>query len=64
MVVRCGGTPDSELVSIVCAEDECVRPDWSRRIARDVLGVEPVELPGRHFPMLALPAELADVLTA
>jgi hypothetical protein len=56
--------PDSELVSIVCAEDECVRPDWSRRIARDVLGVEPVELPGGHFPMLALPAELADVLTA
>jgi len=56
--------PDSELVSIVCADDECVRPEWSRRIARDVLGVEPVELPGGHFPMLALPVELAHVLTA
>jgi pimeloyl-ACP methyl ester carboxylesterase len=54
--------PDCELVSIVCADDELVTPDWSRRIARDVLGVEPIELPGGHFPMLAVPAELADVL--
>jgi pimeloyl-ACP methyl ester carboxylesterase len=54
--------PDCELVSIVCADDLVVAPDWSRRIARDVLGVEPVELPGGHSPMLTCPVELADIL--
>ncbi|HEV7861278.1 MAG TPA: alpha/beta hydrolase [Acidimicrobiia bacterium] len=56
--------PDCDLVSIVCAADEVVSPDWSRRIARDVLGVEPVELPGGHSPMLSHPVELADALLA
>jgi pimeloyl-ACP methyl ester carboxylesterase len=56
--------PDCELVSIVCAADEVVSPEWSRRIAREVLGVEPVELPGGHSPMLSHPAELADALLA
>jgi pimeloyl-ACP methyl ester carboxylesterase len=56
--------PDCELVSIVCADDEVVSPDWSRRIAHTVLGVEPVELPGGHSPMLSHPAELADALLA
>jgi pimeloyl-ACP methyl ester carboxylesterase len=55
--------PDCEIVSMVCADDEVLAPDWSRRIARDVLGIEPVELPGGHSPMLACPAELADALT-
>jgi len=56
--------PDCELVSIVCADDALLTPDWSRRIARDVLGVAPVELPGGHFPMLGIPAELAAALTS
>jgi pimeloyl-ACP methyl ester carboxylesterase len=56
--------PDSELVSIVCADDEVVSPDWSRRIARTVLGGEPVEIPGGHSPMLSHPTELADALLA
>ena len=55
--------PDCELVSIVCTEDELLRPEWSRRIARDVLRVEPIELPGGHFPMLSIPAQLAGALT-
>jgi pimeloyl-ACP methyl ester carboxylesterase len=55
--------PDCEIVSIVCADDEVLAPDWSRRIARDVFGVEPVELPAGHSPMLSHPFELADVLT-
>lgn len=54
--------PDCELVSIVCTDDEVVTPAWSRRIAREVLGVEPVELPGGHSPMLTHPVELADAL--
>jgi pimeloyl-ACP methyl ester carboxylesterase len=56
--------PDCEVTSIVCAGDEVLSPDWSRRIARDVLGVDPVELPGGHSPMLCRPIELADVLTS
>jgi pimeloyl-ACP methyl ester carboxylesterase len=56
--------PECELVSIVCADDEVLSPDWSRRIARDVLGIEPVELPGGHSPMLSHPIELADALKA
>jgi pimeloyl-ACP methyl ester carboxylesterase len=54
--------PACELVSIVCADDEVLSPEWSRRITRDVLGLEPVELPGGHSPMLAIPVELADAL--
>jgi pimeloyl-ACP methyl ester carboxylesterase len=55
--------PDCELASIICTEDELLTPAWSRRTARDVLGVEPLELPGGHFPMLAIPSQLADALT-
>jgi pimeloyl-ACP methyl ester carboxylesterase len=54
--------PQVETMSVVCAEDQVVSPDWSRRVARERLGVEPVELPGGHSPFLARPAALADVL--
>jgi hypothetical protein len=54
--------PQAETMSIVCAEDRVVNPTWSRRIARDRLGVEPIDLPGGHSPFLARPAALADVL--
>jgi pimeloyl-ACP methyl ester carboxylesterase len=56
--------PDCELVSIACTNDECFRLEWSRRIARDVLDVDLIELPGGHFPMIGIPSELADALTA
>ena len=49
---------------IVCARDAAIRPEWQRRVARDVLGVEPVELDAGHSPMLSHPGELADVLDA
>ena len=54
--------PDVERVSIVGRHDRAVRPDWSRRVARELLGVEPVEIETAHSPMLARPAELADLL--
>jgi Alpha/beta hydrolase family len=56
--------PDVPRVSIVCADDAIVAPDWSRHVARERLGVEPVELPGDHSPYLSRPAELAAVLEA
>lgn len=55
--------PDVPVVSVVCAEDRVVSPDWSRRVARERLGVEPVELPTGHFPMMTHPDALADLLT-
>jgi pimeloyl-ACP methyl ester carboxylesterase len=47
---------------IVCARDAVIRPDWQRHAARDVLGVEPIELDAGHSPMLECPRELAAIL--
>ena len=47
---------------VVCTRDEVIRPDWQRRVARDVLGVEPLEIDAGHSPMLECPQELADLL--
>lgn len=56
--------PRVETMSIICAEDRLVNPAWSKRVARERLGVEPIELPGGHSPFLAQPAALADALIA
>lgn len=56
------GIPDVERTSILCRDERCLRPDWSRRVARAQLDVEAVELDGGHSPFLSRPAELADVL--
>ena len=47
---------------IVCSRDAVIRPDWQRHAARDVLGVEPIELDAGHMPMLDSPRELAEIL--
>jgi pimeloyl-ACP methyl ester carboxylesterase len=47
---------------IVCAEDRTITPAWQRKAARELLGVEPVELPGGHCPHVSRPEALADVL--
>jgi hypothetical protein len=31
-------------------------------MARELLGVEPIEIPGGHFPMVEDPERLADLL--
>jgi pimeloyl-ACP methyl ester carboxylesterase len=49
-------------VYIVCARDAVIRPEWQRHLARDVLGVEPIELEAGHSPMLERPRDLADIL--
>jgi hypothetical protein len=33
------------------ADDEIFEPDWERFMARNLLGIEPIEIPGGHFPM-------------
>ncbi len=47
---------------IVCSDDRTISPDWSRRVARERLGVEAIELPGGHCPYLSRPGQLAEVL--
>jgi pimeloyl-ACP methyl ester carboxylesterase len=56
--------PDAESRYVVCADDRALVPDGERRLARELLGVEPVELPGGHSPFLSRPAALADVVLA
>jgi pimeloyl-ACP methyl ester carboxylesterase len=54
--------PDVESTYVLGRDDACIRPEWSRRAARERLGVEPVELAGGHSPFLARPDALAGVL--
>lgn len=54
--------PNAQLASVVCRDDRIVNPEWSRRVARERLGVEPIEIDGGHSPMLSRPTELARIL--
>jgi Alpha/beta hydrolase family len=47
---------------IFCAEDRAISPAYSSRAARELLGVEAVEMPGGHSPFLSRPTELASRL--
>ena len=54
--------PDVATALVFTTDDEFFTPEWERFVARDVLGVEPIELPGGHFPMVEDPDGLAAVL--
>ncbi|OBB65550.1 alpha/beta fold hydrolase [Mycobacterium sp. 852014-50255_SCH5639931] len=54
--------PSVSSTYVVCNDDQFVRPEWSRRIARDRLDADVVELPGSHSPLLSRPSALAEVL--
>jgi len=56
--------PVDRPVYVVCRRDAAIGPDWQRHLARDVLGVEPIELDAGHSPMLERPNELAALLDA
>ena len=58
------GLPSVRAVSIIGAHDTVVNPEWSRVVARDRLGVAPVELDTGHMPMITDPEALADALDA
>jgi pimeloyl-ACP methyl ester carboxylesterase len=47
---------------VVCSEDRMLGWDWAKRIARDRLDAEVIELPGSHSPFLSRPSTLAEVL--
>jgi pimeloyl-ACP methyl ester carboxylesterase len=48
--------------SIVCSGDRTIQPAWSRRVARERLGVEPIELEAGHCPHISRPEALAQAL--
>ena len=54
--------PDAPASYIVCADDRTITPAWQHEVAREWLGVEPIELPGGHAPNVSRPAALADIL--
>ena len=56
------GHPDVPVVFIYAADDEIFEPEWERFMARELLEVEPIEIPGGHFPMVEDPESLADLL--
>jgi len=56
------GHPDVPTVLVYATDDEIFEPAWERFMARELLGVEPIEIPGGHFPMVEDPAALADLL--
>lgn len=53
---------DDTMTVYVCADDRTITPAWQRKAARELLGVEPVELPGGHCPHVSRLESLAEVL--
>jgi pimeloyl-ACP methyl ester carboxylesterase len=53
--------PDVPTALIYAADDELFEPAFERFVAREVLGVDPIEIPGGHFPMVEDPEGLADL---
>jgi pimeloyl-ACP methyl ester carboxylesterase len=47
---------------IYAAEDEFFEPAFERFMARELLGVDPIQIPGGHFPMAEDPESLAELL--
>jgi pimeloyl-ACP methyl ester carboxylesterase len=56
--------PDTPCAAIIGQSDPVAHTAWSRRVTPEILGRNPVELPGGHAPFLARPAALADALAA
>jgi hypothetical protein len=53
--------PDVRSFYIACVDDRTSARGKAARAA-DVLGVEPLQLPGGHSPMVSRPAALAELL--
>ena len=56
------GHPEVPTVLVYATEDEIFEPTWQRFMARELLGIEPIEIPGGHFPMVEYAAALAELL--
>ena len=56
--------PDVPTRYLLCRDDRLFPAAWSRRVARERLGLEPDEIAGGHCPALSRPRELARHLEA
>jgi pimeloyl-ACP methyl ester carboxylesterase len=54
--------PEVPTVLIYATEDEVFEPDFERFMARELLGVDPIELHTGHFPMAEDPDAVAELL--
>jgi hypothetical protein len=54
--------PEIPSTYVVAANDRTIRPEWQRRMARERLGVAPIELPTGHCPNVSQPDRLAELL--
>jgi pimeloyl-ACP methyl ester carboxylesterase len=54
--------PANSTEIVYAAEDEILEPAWERFMARELFGIEPIEISGGHFPMAEDPDLLADLL--
>ena len=55
---------DEEIPSsyIVASHDRTIRPDWQRRMARERLHIEPLEIATGHCPHISAPEQFAKLL--
>jgi pimeloyl-ACP methyl ester carboxylesterase len=56
------GHPDVPTALVYAADDEFFEPASERSVAREMLGIEPIEIAGGHFPMVEDPEALVDLL--
>lgn len=56
------GHPDVPTALVYATEDEFFEPSWERFMAVELLGVDPIEIAGGHFPMVEDPAGLSALL--
>jgi pimeloyl-ACP methyl ester carboxylesterase len=56
------GHPDVPTAFVYATDDELFEPAWERFMARELLGIDPIEIPGGHFPMVEDPDGLAELL--
>jgi pimeloyl-ACP methyl ester carboxylesterase len=54
--------PELPTALVYSAEDEFFNPGFERFMARERLGIEPIEIAGGHFPMVEDPGALAALL--
>jgi len=56
--------PDVPTRYLLCRDDRMFPAEWTRRHARERLGIEPDEMDGGHYISLSRPRELAERLAA
>lgn len=59
---RLTGT-DAPSTFVLPTHDRTLRPEWLARIARERLGVQPVEIESGHCPHVSFPNRVAEIVT-